>query len=374
MGVDFGASGAVGIIGSFGTGIGSYYGAQAQGVQLAGQYNALATSALIDSEALSSKYKINAINMEINALAEQTQYEAASAEYQLEALRKKGQASLYDQQSAIELLAKSNSLRTAGALGVSALEEIRQGAEEEAKLREQGLLFQAEQKTAMAAGGTDSSSGNALDILRQTDEGIEADSASIRYRAQKNRYNLLVQQKNMWMQAEVQQLNSENYNVTSQNMLNSAEISVFGADIMKKMGDVAYKSGMEGKDLYNQLSGLALQSGRATADSYRKISDIYSSAAKSVGVANLIGAVAGGVANSGLLSSGADKKNSGSKFEYNSMGNVRAADEWGTINNSMAHWDDYSDLGTNSEWWKKNEYKFGKFMPLVKSYKGLGGS
>ena len=109
---------------------------------------------------------------------------------------------------------------------------MRQGAEVEAKLREEGQKFRGTQRASIAAGGTDVASGTALDILRETDEGIESDAAALRMTAQKNRWQLLMQQQNMWMVAEIRELESDNYKAAAEGMVRSADMSGKAAGIM----------------------------------------------------------------------------------------------------------------------------------------------
>ncbi|MEG1825118.1 MAG: hypothetical protein RRY12_10760 [Cloacibacillus sp.] len=355
------SGGGFGLLGSISSGIGGYYQAKAGGVAVGAQYDAAASQALIEASALSSRYKIGAINMIMNAQAEQAEYDSAAYSYEIGGLQNKGKASQYDIEAASALLQKANSLRTAGIIGASALDVVRRGAEEESKLREQGRLFRGEQRAAAAAGGTDVNSGNVLDILRQTDEGIEADSASIRYAAQKERYSLLVQQKNYWMNAEAQQLESENYKVAAENLRSAAEVSAMGASAMRKMGDLAYQSGTEGQALYSQLSELALKSGQESANAYRQMGNSARSSAAKIAKAGLLSTVANGI--TGIAVKGLAGESKGGSSQQPSF-NYKMDD---------GGWGDTAFSAGDSDWWKKNEYKLGGFVPKVKTYSGLGG-
>ena len=200
-------------------------------------------------------------------------------------------------------------------------------------------------------------SGNALDILRQTDEGIESDSASIRLSAQKNRYSLLQQQKNMWMRAEAEQLESENYRIAAENLRNAAEVSDLAADNMRKMGDLAYSSGQAGADMYNRFAELALQSGRISAGAYRQLGSVASGAARTAGYAGLLASVGEAAGMLAVKPSGNKDAGGVADFRYSML----TEDGWGDISYSA---------GT-SDWWKKNEYKLGSFVPKVKTYGGI---
>lgn len=57
---------------------------------------------------------------------------------------------------------------------------LRQGAEQENQMREEGLRQRADQRTAMSASGFDVSSKSYQDILSETDRQIENNAATIR--------------------------------------------------------------------------------------------------------------------------------------------------------------------------------------------------
>ena len=357
MGDFLASSGGLGAIGTLAQGVGIFNKYAAVGSSADGLYGAAATNAMIEASALSSQYKVGAINMILQAEAQRAEYEYAAANYEIEGMGKRGNASMYDMQAALSLLNKANTLRSAASLGASALDAVRQGAEAESKLREEGRLFRGTQRAAIASGGTDVQSGNALDILRQTDEGIESDSASIRLSAQKNRYSLLQQQKNMWMRAEAEQLESENYRIAAENLRNAAEVSDLAADNMRKMGDLAYSSGQAGADMYNRFAELALQSGQISAGAYRQLGSVASGAARTAGYAGLLASVGEAAGMLAVKPSGNKDAGGVADFRYSML----TEDGWGDISYSA---------GT-SDWWKKNEYKLGSFVPKVKTYGGI---
>lgn len=352
----FSSAGGIGLLGSISSGIGSYYGAQAEGIAAEGQYaamqgqsNAMAIQALTEAGALSNQYKIGAINMIMEAQAQKAEYDLASARYQIEGEGKKGQASIYESEAAIKLLEKAYTMRNASILGVSALDVVRQGAEAEAKLREEGRKFKGTQRTSIAAGGTDVASGNALDILRETEEGIENDSAALRYTAQKNRWELLVQQQNMWMLAEVRDLESKNYTAAAEGMRRSAEMSYSAAEVMKQIGGLAVESGESGSQHYEELARLALQGGQITANNYQAQGQLYGQlggVAKSAANAKAIG---------GLLSMAAPAIGT-------FVGNRQANSAASSFNSDLS-WNALGvGMGLDNEI-KINEAALGKFMP-----------
>lgn len=299
----FTSSGGLGLLSAIGTGVSSYYGAQAQGYMgqaqaIAGQAqftslqgqaeaqklqydaqkiqtDALASKAILEANAMSNQYKIGAINAIMQAEAEKASYDAASAGYLIEKENKKGQAALYDAESAMSLIDKAYTMRNATVLGAVALDAARQGSEAEMRLREEGSKFRGSQRAAIAAGGTDVASGNALDILRETDEGIENDASALRMTAQKNRWQLLVAQQNMWMAAEAKQLESENYKAAAEGLRRSADLSGTAAEMMTQIGDIAMKSGENTAEAQRVLAEMALKSGKITAKGYEAQGAMY---------------------------------------------------------------------------------------------------
>ena len=354
----FTSSGGIGLLGSLASGFSSYYGARAEGIAAEGQYaalqgqaNAMATQALTEAGALSNQYKIGAISMIMEAQAQQAEYDLAAAQYQIAAEGKKGQAAIYESEAGIKLLEKAYTMRNATILGVSALDVVRQGAEAEAKLREEGRKFKGTQRSSIAAGGTDVASGNALDILRETEEGIESDSAALRYTAQKNRWQLLVQQQNMWMLAEIRELESNNYTAAAEGMRRSAEMSYAAADAMKQAGALAVESGGSGAQYYEELARLALQGGQITSSDYTAQGRMYGSLggiARSAANARAIGGLLGTVAPA----LGTFAQNSGSKTQGVT-----------SLFDSALSWDALSTgMGLDNKI-KINEAALGQFMP-----------
>ena len=302
----FASSGGIGLIGTAASGIGSYFGAQAQGIATKGSYMAQAASAdasasqaLLESSAMSNQYKVGAINMIMQAQARQAEYDYAAARFEMEGKSKSSQADLFESEAGIKLLEQVYIMRNASIMGASALDIVRTGAEEEARLREEGAKFKGTQRSSIAAGGTDVTSGSALDILRDTDEGIESDSAAIRFTAQKNRWKLLVQQQNMWMAAAVKDMESKQYEVAAEGMRGQAGISDLAASTMTQIGNLALQSGEAGSEHYNALAEMAQKSGLVTSQGYNTQSEMFKNMgniAQRVSNATAIGGLLGTVA------------------------------------------------------------------------------
>lgn len=367
----FASSGGMGLLGSLSSGMSSYFGAQAEGTMAQSQYMGMqgqsetqSSQALIQASSLSNQYKVGAINMIMEAQAQQAEYDFAAAKYQIEGEGKRGQASVYESEAGIKLLDELYTMRNASITGVSALEVVRQGSEAEAKLREEGARFRGTQRSSIAAGGTDTASGNALDILRETDEGIESDSAALRYTAQKNRWQLLVQQQNMWMMAEVRKMESEQYKMAAEGLTRSAEMSDKVAGIMQEVGNLAMQSGEAGSSYYETLAEMAIKSGNVVSASYKSQGAMYgelgnitkkASQAKAIGgllgtIAPAVGSFMGGM--QGQSASKATKSPQGASYQ-----GLPGIDQ---------SWTDLAMGAGVENQIKINDATFGKFLPSKK--------
>ena len=94
--------------------------------------------------------------------------------------------------------------------------------------------------------------------------------------AQKNRWQLLMQQQNMWMVAEIRELESDNYKAAAEGMVRSADMSGKAAGIMEQLGAMSLKSGDAGAEAYRALAEIAIQSGQITAKDYKAQGAMYS--------------------------------------------------------------------------------------------------
>ena len=360
----FSSGGGIGLLGSISSGMSSYYGAQAQGIAAQGQYQALqgqsnaeAAQALLQASSMSNQYKIGALNMIMQAQAEKASYDAAAAKYQIEQEGKKGQAAVYEAESATKLLEKSYTMRNASILGASALDVVRQGAEVEAKLREEGQKFRGTQRASIAAGGTDVASGTALDILRETDEGIESDAAALRMTAQKNRWQLLMQQQNMWMVAEIRELESDNYKAAAEGMVRSADMSGKAAGIMEQLGAMSLKSGDAGAEAYRALAEIAIQSGQITAKDYKAQGAMYSQ------LGNIARDAANAQAIGGLLGTLAPAVGTFMSNRQQSQPAAMPTASYGGLPEINDSWDAMSfGMGLDTDI-KINEAALGQFLP-----------
>lgn len=106
----------------------------------------------------------------------------------------KAQASAYNSQAA----ANDANARQAQQQAQDALDRGRAAEEQE---RQKAARFQAQQKAAFAASGTDSTSGNALDVLTDTEYMGELNAANIRYNAGQESLGFRQQSNNYLFQA-----------------------------------------------------------------------------------------------------------------------------------------------------------------------------
>lgn len=293
-------SGSAGFISTIAGGLSNYYNTQAAGIAGAMDLDAMKGQAAVrsimartEASTLANKYKLGAIKMLMDSDAQKAEFDLAKAQYVIQSEGKKGQAALYDNEANVKLLEEAYIMRNAAILGASALDAMRVGAEAEARLRAEGKVFKGSQVAGIAASGIDVASGTALDVLRQTDAGIEADSAAIRYTAQKNRWKLLVQQQNMWLTAEAKKLDSDGYKVAADNLRNSAETSLLAADLMDKSGVLALESGTAGQNYYLQLADMALKGGEVASADYMAQANMYGNMANTARRGANISAISG---------------------------------------------------------------------------------
>lgn len=366
----FTGSSSSGFLSTITGGLSQYFKTQADGIAAGASLEALKGQAIVQSiqaktEAgnLANKFKLGAVKMLMDSDASQAEYRLAQAKYIIQSEGKKGQAALYDNQANIKLLEESYIMRNAAILGASALDAMRVGAEAESKLRAEGRVFRGSQVAEIAAGGTDVASGTARDIIRQTDEGIEADSAAIRFTSQKNRWKLLVQQQNMWLTAEARKLDGDGYQAAANALRNSAETSLLAADLMDKTALLAEQSGQAGHNYYLQLADISMKGGDVASADLMAQANMYGNMAENArGASNI-------AAWGGLLSTIPDLYNNymPGKTINASIGADRAYPEraWGVT--IMSHVDDtwaktYSsgwdpaNAGVVQDW--KNDYTF----------------
>ena len=156
--------------------------------------------------------------------------QASAARRQAEA-----QARAYEYQAAMQ----EENARLAEA---RAKDAVARGGLEEVRFRKEASQFLGTQKAAIAAGGVETDTGSPLALLTDTAEGIEEDAATIRYNAQMERWEHLVDKTNQLNQATLSRFAAANTRTAGKEAARSSLIGGMGqvADYWYRTGSGAF--------------------------------------------------------------------------------------------------------------------------------------
>lgn len=278
-----------GLLGGITGAASSYFAGQGQASAYEMQYGAAADKALFESQNLADKYELGGMEALINASSRASEYEIKGVQYQNEAEKMRGEGALYESKAAYSDAEAEYAMRNADTLKRAGHEAVEAGGEAERKLRQEGRSFRADQVGAMAASGTAIDTGTAIDILRQTDEGIERDAAMLRVNAAKERYAAMVQEQEQWVKAAFARGDAANYRTAASGMQRSADLIAQGTDVMNNTAQMVREMGVTEKDAYERIASIVRQSGISQSNALRGIGSTLASGAKTASTFQALG-------------------------------------------------------------------------------------
>lgn len=304
-----------GVFGGITGAAGAYFTGQGAGAAYDMQYGAMADKAVYESESIASRYELGGLEALINASLRAGEYEIKGLQYEIEADKLRGDSSLYKSRAEYSDAAAEYALRNADALKRAGHEAVEAGASAEGRLRQEGRAFRGEQTAAMAASGAAVDSGTALDILRQTDEGVERDSAMLRVNAAKERYAAMVQEQEQWVKAAFARGDAANYRTAAQGLERSAGLIGAGKGLMEGAAGMARTFGNTENAAYQDIAGIVRAAGRSQSGALRSIGSALSSGAKKAGLFQALGKL-GSVASENFIASSSANGNGGSSVNF----------------------------------------------------------